>query len=218
MSAASPPAPPLSVPPPEPHVFLVDDQPGILKALRRLLESSGFAVRGFDSGQAFLDSGCAGMPGCVVLDLDMPGMDGLALQQALAARASVLPVIFLSGHGDLDSGVRAMKLGACDFLTKPVDGQRLVAAVRLALQRNREAMADGAERGDILARLASLTPREREVMELVAEGLMNKQIAAALGTAEKTIKVHRARVMAKLQVRSVSALVRLVDRVPGAAG
>jgi FixJ family two-component response regulator len=201
-----------------PQVFLVDDQPAILKALRRLLESSGFAVRAFDSAQAFLDSGCAGAPGCLVLDLEMPEMGGLALQQALAARASVVPVIFLSGHGDLDSGVRAMKLGACDFLTKPVDGKRLVAAVQLALQRNRQARAAGAERDDILQRLASLTPREREVMALVAEGMLNKQVAAALGTVEKTVKVHRARVMAKMQVRSVSALVRLVDRVRDATG
>lgn len=200
------------------QVYLVDDQPAILKALRRLLESAGFAVQGFESGQAFLASGCADTPGCLVLDLEMPEMSGLALQQALAARASVLPVIFLSGHGDLDSGVRAMKLGACDFLTKPVDGERLVAAVQLALQRNQQARADDAERSEILRRLASLTPREREVMALVVEGLLNKQVAAALGTVEKTVKVHRARVMAKMQVRSVTALVRLVDRVRDATG
>jgi FixJ family two-component response regulator len=123
----------------------------------------------------------------------------------------VLPIIFLTGHGDLDSGIRAMKLGASDFLTKPVDDARLLAAIELAMERNRAARADHAARDSIAARLASLTPRELEVMDLVIEGLLNKQIGAALGTVEKTVKVHRARVMAKMQVRSVTALVRLVD-------
>ena len=195
------------------RVFLVDDQPAILKALGRLLTAAGYEVQAYESARAFLDSGNAATPGCLVLDLSMPEMGGLALQQALAERASALPVIFLSGHGDLDSGIRAMKQGAADFLTKPVDGEQLVAAVQLALARNTQARAADAERGDILQRLASLTPREREVMALVAEGLLNKQVAAQLGTVEKTVKVHRARVMAKMQVRSVSALVRLVDRV-----
>jgi FixJ family two-component response regulator len=195
------------------RVFLVDDQPAILKALGRLLTAAGYEVQAYESAHAFLDSGNAATPGCLVLDLSMPEMGGLALQQALAARASALPVIFLSGHGDLDSGIRAMKQGAADFLTKPVDGEQLVAAVQLALARNAQARAADAERGDILQRLASLTPRERVVMALVAEGLLNKQVAAQLGTVEKTVKVHRARVMAKMQVRSVSALVRLVDRV-----
>ena len=195
------------------RVFLVDDQPAILKALGRLLTAAGYEVQAYESARAFLDSGNAATPGCLVLDLSMPEMGGLALQQALAERASALPVIFLSGHGDLDSGIRAMKQGAADFLTKPVDGEQLVAAVQLALARNTQARAADAERGDILQRLASLTPREREVMALVVEGLLNKQVAAELGTVEKTVKVHRARVMAKMQVRSVSALVRLVDRV-----
>jgi FixJ family two-component response regulator len=137
------------------------------------------------------------------------------LQQVLAARASVLPIIFLTGHGDIDTGVRAMKLGAADFLTKPVDDERLIAAIRLALEQNRAARSDSDELGDIRRRLASLTPRETEVMQLVVEGLLNKQIAAALGTVEKTVKVHRARVMSKMQVRSVTALVRLVDRARG---
>ena len=197
------------------RVFLVDDQPAILKALGRLLTAAGYEVQAYESARAFLDSGNAATPGCLVLDLSMPEMGGLALQQALAERASALPVIFLSGHGDLDSGIRAMKQGAADFLTKPVDGEQLVAAVQLALARNTQARAADAERGDILQRLASLTPREREVMALVVEGLLNKQVAAELGTVEKTVKVHRARVMAKMQVRSVSALVRLVDRVRG---
>jgi FixJ family two-component response regulator len=195
------------------QVFLVDDQPAVLKSLTRLLTAAGYAVQAYHTAQAFLDSGNAGAEGCLVLDMSMPEMDGLALQQALARAASLLPVIFLTGHGDLDSGIRAMKLGAADFLTKPVDEARLIAAVDLALDRNRRMRGADAERADIAARLASLTPREVEVMNLVIEGLLNKQVAAALGTVEKTVKVHRARVMAKMQVRSVTALVRLVDRL-----
>jgi FixJ family two-component response regulator len=194
------------------RVFLVDDQPAVLKALERLLRSAGYAVAPYASARAFLDGGHAADQGCLVLDLSMPEMTGLALQQALAERASVLPVIFLTGHGDIASGVHAMKLGASDFLTKPVDDARLLAAVALAMQRNSAARSAHAELASIGERLATLTPREREVMDLVIEGRLNKQIADALGTVEKTVKVHRARVMSKMQVRSVTALVRLVDR------
>jgi FixJ family two-component response regulator len=193
-------------------VFLVDDQPTVLKGLSRLLDAAGYAVQAYPSARAFLDAGHADAAGCLVLDLSMPDMDGIALQQALAAQACALPIIFLTGHGDLDSGISAMKQGASDFLTKPVDDERLLAAIDVALARNRAARAEQLTRGEIAARLASLTPREHEVMELVIEGMLNKQIAAALGTVEKTVKVHRARVMTKMQVRSVSALVRLVDR------
>ncbi|MRV73528.1 response regulator [Duganella sp. FT92W] len=196
-----------------PRVFLVDDQPAILKALGRLLASAGYTVQGYTSAREFLDSGDAGTPGCLVLDLAMPEMGGMALQQELAQRDSHLPVIFLTGQGDIATGVQAMKLGAADFLTKPVDGERLLAAVAAAFERNRRSLADSAERDDLRQRLESLTPREREVMDLVAEGWLNKQIAAELGTVEKTVKVHRARVMAKMQAKSVSALVRMVDRL-----
>ncbi|MBV6325496.1 response regulator transcription factor [Duganella violaceipulchra] len=195
------------------RVFLVDDQPAVLKALARLLGAAGFAVQPYASARAFLDALAAdGADGCLVLDLAMPEMGGLALQQALAARANTLPIIFLTGHGDIDTGVRAMKLGAADFLTKPVDDERLIAAIHAALAQHRAARSAGAELDEIRQRLATLTPRETEVLHLVVEGLLNKQVAAALGTVEKTVKVHRARVMAKMQVRSVSALVRLVDR------
>jgi len=195
------------------RVFLVDDQPAVLQALARLLKSAGHAVEAYGSARAFLDSGNAAMPGCLVLDLSMPEMSGLALQQELAGRASALSLVFLTGHGDIDSGVRAMKLGAVDFLTKPVDDQRLLDAVEAALACNAQRLAQCSERDDLRQRLASLTPREREVMALVAEGLLNKQVGDALGMAEKTVKVHRARVMQKMNVRSVSALVRLVDRL-----
>jgi FixJ family two-component response regulator len=173
-------------------------------------------VVAYESARAFLDSGMADAAGCLVLDLEMPDMNGLALQQALAG--SLLPVIFLTGHGDIGSGVRAMKAGASDFLTKPVDGAILLAAVQGALDQNRVARAEQAECDELRARLDSLTPREREVLALLVEGKLNKQIADQLGIVEKTIKVHRARVLAKMKVRSSTALVRLVDRVQRAAG
>ena len=192
-------------------VNLVDDQPDVRKALARLLAAAGHQVRGFGSAADFLSSSAPQDAGCVVLDLSMPDIDGLGLQTLLAEAASLLPVIFLSGHGDLASGVRAMKAGATDFLTKPVDEEALLAAVQAALQRNTLALASRASQLDLQGRLASLTPREREVLPLLAQGMLNKQIAAALGTAEQTIKIHRARILQKMQVRSVTALVRLVE-------
>lgn len=196
-----------------PRVFLVDDQPAVLKALSRLLVSAGLEVATFGSAQAFLDSGNVDAVGCLVLDLAMPGMNGMELQQELVARVSALPVIFLTGHGDIDTGVQAMKYGAADFLTKPVDGDKLLSAVHTAFELNRQTLLDRADIDEIKERLASLTPREREVLALVVEGKLNKQAAAELGTVEKTIKVHRARVMTKMKVRSLAELVRLVDRV-----
>jgi RNA polymerase sigma factor (sigma-70 family) len=198
------------------QVFLVDDQAAVRKAMKRLLASAGYDVVAYESARAFLDSGMADAAGCLVLDLEMPDMNGLALQQALTG--SLLPVIFLTGHGDIGSGVRAMKAGASDFLTKPVDGAILLAAVQGALDQNRVARAEQAECDELRARLDSLTPREREVLALLVEGKLNKQIADQLGIVEKTIKVHRARVLAKMKVRSSTALVRLVDRVQRAAG
>ena len=196
-----------------PCVFLVDDQPAVLKAMGRLFASEGITAEVFDSARQFLDSGNAGRAGCLVLDLSMPGMTGLALQQALVAQACLLPVIFLTGHGDIDSGVQAMKSGAVDFLTKPVDAGRLLQAVHGAFARNASGRIAHAELLELRQRLASLTAREREVLDLVVEGLLNKQIADQLGTVEKTVKVHRARVMGKMKVRSVTALVRLADRL-----
>ena len=196
-----------------PRVFLVDDQAAILKALSRLLVSAGFDVAPFGSAQDFLDSDPGQVPGCLVLDLAMPGMDGLTLQQALTARHSSLPVIFLTGHGDIATGVQAMKVGAFDFLTKPVDGEKLLAAVTAAIQSNRQIRLERAEIASIQTRLDSLTPREREVLEQVVLGQLNKQVAAELGTVEKTIKVHRGRVMEKMNVRTLAELVRLANRV-----
>lgn len=194
-------------------VYLVDDDAAVLKALSRLLRSEGWSVDAFVSAQAFLDALPLDALGCVVLDLAMPGMDGMALHDELVARRSVLGVIFLTGHGDLATGVAAMKTGAVDFLAKPVQDAQLLAAVRTAVERSRAAHAEAADRQALLQRVVALTPREREVMQLVVAGLLNKQIADALGTVEKTVKVHRARVMEKMKARSLAELVRLADRV-----
>jgi FixJ family two-component response regulator len=186
----------------------VDDDALVLRALSRLLMAAGFEVQAFSSPQEFLDHRSSPSAGCVVMDLSMPGLDGLELQHALASAADSRPVIFISGHGNVPASVEAMKAGAVDFLTKPLDEQKLLGAVRIALQKDRSARVKDAERSVITARLASLTQRERQVLDRVVSGKLNKQIAAELGTAEKTIKVHRARMMAKMQVDSLAGLVR----------
>jgi FixJ family two-component response regulator len=195
-----------------PCVRVVDDDAGVLKSLDRLLRSAGFAVRTFPSSQDFLQQHDGTAPGCVVLDLSMPGIDGLQLQQALARAGDSCPVIFITGYGDIPSSVRAMKAGAVDFLTKPFDQKQLLAAVRTAIDKDRSTRAARAERSSIGVRVAALTPREREVMVHVVAGHLNKQIAADLGIAEKTVKVHRARVMKKMGVASVAELVSAVTR------
>ena len=196
-----------------PLIFMVDDQAGVLKALGRLFNAAGFSSQAYTSAQAFLDSGNADAPGCLILDLAMPEMDGFALQKELAAQGSDLPLIFLSGHAGIRDGVQAMKAGAADFLTKPVDEEALIHAVEQALQRNQIARQSRLERDSVVIRLASLTAREREVMDLIIEGKLNKQIADTLGLAEKTVKIHRARVMSKMQVRSAAVLVSLLNNL-----
>jgi FixJ family two-component response regulator len=193
----------------ESTIFLVDDDPAVLKSLERLLRAAGFSVRGFTSPQAFLDQHDPAVPGCAVLDLTMAGLTGLDLQQALAAHGSDRPVIFLTGRGDIATSVRAMKAGATDFLTKPVVAENLLVAVRLGIEKDRQARAARSAREAVEQRLATLTPREREVLGHIVAGRLNKQIAAELGTAEKTVKVHRGRLMAKLGIRSVAELVRI---------
>jgi len=194
-------------------VFIVDDAKEIRTSLSRLLTAAGFAVRAFDSAGRYLDEQDLEAPGCLLLDMCMPGMNGLELQRMLVDSPYARPIVFLTGQGDIQSSVRAMKAGAVDFLTKPIDVERLVAAIALALRR------DAAERQErmichkIQQRFHLLTPRERQVMTHVISGRLNKQIAADLGTGEKTIKVHRARVMSKLVVRSVAELVQLGARV-----
>ena len=200
---------------PTPNVFVVDDEPSVQTALVRLLTSAGYQVRGFTSAQAFLGAYQPVSPDCLILDLQMPDITGLDLLEALRARDSALEVIFLSGRGNVPATAKAMKMGAIDFLTKPVDDEVLLAAVASALTLSSARWAARIERATLSDRYALLTPREREVCALVARGLLNKQIAADLGTAEKTVKVHRARVMEKLGVQSVAELVRFVDRLSG---
>jgi FixJ family two-component response regulator len=193
-------------------VVLVDDDAGVLKGLSRLLRARGYDVQAFSSPQAFLAGHDASIPGCAVFDVSMPGLDGLELQQALSGRGSQRPVIFLTGKGDIPTSVRAMRAGAIDFLTKPVNDDDLLAAIARAVKQDAETRHAGAELDSINARVAILTPREREVMTHVIAGRLNKQIAGDLGTVEKTIKVHRGRVMEKLGVRSVADLVRLAEK------
>jgi len=196
-------------------VFVVDDDPSVLRGLERLLRAAGYPVEPYASPRVFLERAPVDRPGCVVVDLRMPELSGLDLQEELSRRGCEWPLVFLTGHGDVPSSVRAMKAGAIDFLSKPCDDTDLLAAVERALARDADARAARAEKEAIRAHFAVLTPREREVCLLVAQGLLNKQIAAELGATEKTIKVHRGRVMAKLGASSVAELVRLVDRLQG---
>jgi FixJ family two-component response regulator len=189
-------------------VYLVDDEPYLLKALTRLLGAEGFAVRAFASAEEFLASPRHEPVACLVLDVAMPRLDGLQLQDRLIEEGSLLPVIFLTGHGDIPMSVRAMKSGAVDFLTKPVQDADFLRAVRAALELAGARAAESEQVSEIQSRVNRLTPREREVMDLVVAGLLSKQIAARLGTAEQTIKVHRMRVMEKMEVQSVAELVR----------
>jgi FixJ family two-component response regulator len=193
-------------------VFLVDDDAGVLKALSRLLRARGYDIQAFTSSQAFLADHDASIPGCALFDVSMPGLDGLELQQALSAGGSQRPVIFLTGKGDIPTSVRAMRAGAIDFLTKPVSDADLLAAITRAEKDDASTRHLNAELDSINARFAILTPREREVMTHVIAGRLNKQIAGDLGTVEKTIKVHRGRVMEKMGVRSVADLVRLAEK------
>lgn len=199
--------------PERPTVFLVDDDTGVLKSLSRLLRASGWEARSFVSPRAFLEGLTQDCWGCLVLDVAMPGLDGLELQQLLGESSVLLPIVFLTGHGDVRMSVQAMRSGAIHFLTKPVDADHLLAAIEEAVEKGRVARVEHAERMAVLARLAALTPREREVLALVVQGLLNKQIAAQLGAAEKTIKIHRARVMDKMGAHSVAELVRAVERL-----
>jgi FixJ family two-component response regulator len=193
-------------------VYLVDDDTHVLKALTRLLRAKGYDAQSFTSPQEFLTQHDAAIPGCAVLDVAMPGLDGLALQRALSEAGEQRPVIFLSGKGDVPTGVRAMKAGAIDFLTKPVREADLLDAIARARDEDTTGRQRRAELTAVQAKMATLTRREREVLSHVITGKLNKQIAGDLGTVEKTIKVHRGRMMEKLGVRSVAELVRLVER------
>lgn len=193
-------------------VFIVDDDASVLKAVGRLLRSKGYENRTFASPAEFLAQHDPAVLGCAILDLSMPGLDGMELQQVLATKAVHFPVIFVTGKGDIPTSVRAMKAGAVDFLTKPVNAQDLVAAVARAREQAESTRRSSSELEAIQAKLSLLTPRERQVLEHVVAGRLNKQIAGDLGTVEKTIKVHRGRVMEKMGVGSVAELVRLAER------
>jgi FixJ family two-component response regulator len=198
-------------------VHIVDDDPDVRKALARLLATDGFEVAVSGSTQEFLDHYDPRTTGCIVLDLSMPGMDGLQLQAMLAERGSVHPVIFLTGCGDIASSVRAMKAGAIDFLTKPVDVEALLEAVKRGVVIDDDLRNRDHDREDAQAMFATLTPRERELVPYLVTGRLNKQIAGDLGIAEKTIKVHRSRIMHKLHIRSLVDLVRFMERLEGSA-
>lgn len=196
----------------DPMVFVVDDYAPGRKSISRLLHAAGFVVAAFASAQEFLSQYDPAACGCLVLDLAMPDVSGLELQSILAEKGSLLPIIFLTAHGDVSTSVQAMKHGAVDFLTKPVNDEDLLAAVRVAIEKDRVLRREQTELVEIRERLATLTPREREVLEYVVAGRLNKQIASDLGTVEQTVKVHRAHVMQKMRVHSVAELVRLTER------
>jgi FixJ family two-component response regulator len=194
-------------------VFIVDDDDGVLRALSRLVLQAGFPTRAYSSAQAFLADLDPVVRGCAVLDVAMPGLDGFHLQRMLSAGRICRPIIFITGRGDIPMSVRAMKDGAIDFLTKPVDADDLLTALARARAVETSALRTRDAIELIEAKLATLTPRERQVLPYVIAGRLNKQIAGTLGTVEKTIKVHRARMMRKLGVRTVQDLVRLAERV-----
>jgi FixJ family two-component response regulator len=195
-----------------PTVFLVDDYVPGRRSISRLLRAAGFVVAAFASAEDFLAQYDPSVWGCLVLDLAMPAVSGLELQNILAEKGSLLPIIFLTAYGDVPKSVQAMKRGASDFLTKPVNDEDLLAAVRVAIEKGRVLRQEHAELSEIRARLATLTPREREVLEYVVAGKLNKEIAGDLGTVEQTVKIHRAHLMQKMRVRSVAELVRLTER------
>ena len=195
-----------------PMVFIVDDDPSVRKSMARLIRAAGYRIEAFASAREFLARERYGDPCCLLLDVRMPGLTGLDLQAALAAAGRRMSIVFVTGHIDVPGSVRAMKHGAVDLLTKPVDVRDLLAAVQRALSKDLRDRAAEARLASIQERIKSLTPRETEVFAFVVTGMLNKQIAFELGVGEKTIKVHRARVMEKMEARSVAELVRMADQ------
>ena len=197
----------------EQTVFLVDDDPSVLRALSRVLREEGWRVETFESAETFLARQERKAQGCLVLDVTMPGLDGLQLQRRLAAAGESLPIVFVSGHGDIPMSVRAIKAGATDFLTKPVEAEVLVAAVRAAIDHHASVRKALAVTADLRERLATLTPREREVLVGLAAGRLNKQIAADLGVVEQTVKFHRARIMKRMRAGTSAELMHIAGRL-----
>jgi FixJ family two-component response regulator len=194
-----------------PVVFIVDDDASVRRSIQDLLSSVALRSEAFATAQAFLDSKRAGCPGCLILDVRLPGMSGLEFQRGLAGAGVTIPIIFITGHGDVPTTVLAMKSGAVEFLTKPFRPQELLDGVQQALDRDRQLRAKRRERAEVVNNYETLTAREREVMQLVVSGLPNKQIAAKLGIGEHTVKIHRGRVMAKMKADSLPALIRMAD-------
>jgi len=199
--------------PAAPVVFVVDDDPAVRKSLTRLIAAAGYAVDAFASARDFLARERPTGPCCLVLDVRMPGLTGLDLQEALAAAGRRMSIVFITGHGDVSMSVRAMKRGAVDFLSKPFDVEDLLEAIQRCVTKDVRDLGEETRVTEIQARVKTLTSRETEVFALVVTGMLNKQIASELGISEKTVKVHRAQVMAKLRAGSVAELVRLADRV-----
>jgi FixJ family two-component response regulator len=196
-----------------PIVFVVDDEPAICLSLKRLVKSVGLEAQTFTSAQEFLRAKRPDGPGCLVLDVRLPGLSGLDLQQELLDAKVDLPIIFITGHGDIPMSVRAIKAGAVEFLTKPFRDQDLVDAIQHGIEKHRVARQERVKLTEFRALYDSLTPREREVFPLVAAGFLNKQIAAELGTGEKTIKVHRGQVMHKMKAESLAHLIRIGEKL-----
>jgi len=194
-------------------VFVVDDDPSVRKSLTRVIESAGYTVEAFASARDFLKAAPTSGPCCLVLDVRMPGITGLDLQKTLARAVHRIPVVFITGHGDIPMSVKAMKAGAIDFLTKPFAAKDLLGAIQRAVDKDTRDLGQEALARSIDARVKTLTARERQVFALVVTGMLNKQIATQLGVVEKTVKVHRARVMEKMRAGSVAELVRLADAV-----